>query len=92
MVWNYRIVKKLNRGETVYGIHEAYYGSGEEEIPEGCTQELLDSMGVSWTDTPVVVETCDDEDGDHTEHLRKMLSKMLVACDKPVIDGTEEEE
>jgi hypothetical protein len=89
MVWNYRIVKKLNHGETIYGIHEAYYGSGDEEIPEGCTQKLLDSMGVSWTDKPIAVETTDEENP--VEQLRDTLRRMLIACDKPMIDGTEEE-
>jgi hypothetical protein len=89
MVWNYRIVKKLNHGETIYGIHEAYYGSGDEEIPEGYTQELLDSMGVSWKDKPTTVETTDNENP--VEQLRDILCRMLRACDKPIIDDTEEE-
>lgn len=84
MVWNYRIVKTLIRDEVFYGIHEVYYGDGTEEIPEGATQEVLDRLGHSWTEHPCDVSSDDPSD------LRKILTKMLVACDKPVIDGTSE--
>ena len=82
MVWNYRIVKTQVQDEIRHGIHEVYYGTGEEEIPEGASQEELDKLGISWTENPVTVDTFDDPEG-----IKDILRKMLKACDKPIVDG-----
>jgi hypothetical protein len=83
VVWNYRIVKTQSKGETLYGIHEVYYGDGEEEIPEGASQQVLDRLGHSWTENPC------DVTSDDPSYLRVILQRMLLACDKPIVDGSQ---
>lgn len=78
--WNYRIVRRTFRHpdsevEEVYGIHEAHYGvPGEEEV---------DETKVGWTEYPVAVTA------DSVEGVRWVLTKMLEALDREVIEGGE---
>jgi len=43
--WNYRIIKKLNKDDRVYEIHEVYYH--ENGTIEGWTEDALHPMGES---------------------------------------------
>lgn len=82
MGWNHRVCKRTYpNGETYYEIHECYY---EPEEPVD---------GKPWG----IGEACRSgptPDGSHSippnaediEDLRWLLTKMLEALDKPVID------
>lgn len=92
MVWNYRVVKSKVQDEIFYGIHETYYGMGDEDIPRGSSTEFLDGLGVSFQEHPATAVVSDIDDEDPRVVLRGALLRMLAACDKPVIDGTAEGE
>lgn len=73
MVWNYRVVRKENKGPFVtederyaYGIHEVYYNDAGEI--ESCTVEPVDPYGTT--------------EGE----LFDCMAKMNDALKKPVLD------
>ena len=103
MSWTYRIVRtrpSIYQGKTVrYAIHEAYYGNDTPCSPEEIYKaslasiEELDRTGVSWTESPIIVESFVDENEDdpkeqnrQREQLKLMLQRMLKACDYPIVD------
>jgi hypothetical protein len=79
MSWNYRIVKKKYEHEVMYGIHEVYYD---------------EDGSVSWTKNPIpamnsVLEGEVDDPEEQKNIIRQELLKMLEACGKDIVDGTE---
>jgi hypothetical protein len=90
MSWSYRIVKNKFKDGVRYAIHEAYYGQPEDDLKTGNIEEL-DRHGISWTENPVGAETfIDSGDVDNPEeqreYIRGILTKMLKACDYPMVD------
>ncbi len=76
MTWNYRVVKTIRDGELIYGIHENYQSDA----------------GEGWTENPIRVYEAAEDNEDPIASLRSQLQWMMLALDKPVIDGTEETE
>lgn len=96
MTWTYRIVKTYQQNpcgtrEIRYAIHEVYYGKGSEEIPSDVTIAELDRLGLSWTCNPISPETVvmageEDNPEEERQNIKKILERMVKACDDPIID------
>ncbi len=54
MTWNFRIVKKIFDGETLYEVHEVYYD--ENGAVESWTEEAVHPMGVSTSELKADIE------------------------------------
>ncbi len=44
MTWNYRVVHRVEGGEDVYAIHEAYY---DNDTPTNITEDSVSPQGVT---------------------------------------------
>ena len=105
MSWTYRIVRtrpSIYQGKAVrYAIHEAYYGNDSLFVMPCSPEEMykaslasieeLDRTGVSWTESPIIVENFveeneTDDPKEQKEQLKLMLQRMLKACDYPIVD------
>ena len=63
--WNHRVVKVAYEGETFFGIHEAYYGPGWDDL--------------SWTEKPVAPVGETIEELRHTlERMLAALDKPII--------------
>ena len=43
MTWNYRVMQRVEAGETFYTIHEVYYSDGD--MPILCTKDSMFALG-----------------------------------------------
>lgn len=77
MSWNYRIFKRIHRNKYLHEQETLY------EIRE--TYYDKDGNINGWAETPDVI-------GDSVDELKGTLEKMLLACDKPVVEYNTGEE
>lgn len=77
MSWNYRIFKRIHRNKYLHEPETLY------EIRE--TYYDKDGNINGWAETPDVI-------GDSVDELKGTLEKMLLACDKPVVEYNTGEE
>lgn len=83
--WNYRVMRHVDkangagRGSEWLAIHEVYY------LSRGVNDLEVTSAQVGYTENPVKVI------GESVEELRDMLTKMLMALDKPILQHKEED-
>lgn len=78
--WNHRVVRKvLSCGSSYLGIHEAYYDDNGKvwSITTDPTDAQVEEKDSFLPDLP----------GETVEDLKKVLQRMLEACDKPVLDA-----
>ena len=87
-MWNYRILAKkvptkkkhidtgvLEDSFTIeYGIYEVFYNDDTDKKPHSCTKESM---------RPVAF---DDWDEEPIDAMKWTLEKMLLACEKPILD------
>lgn len=45
MIWNYRVMQRVEDGEAIYTIHEVYYN--DNDVPVLCTKDSIFALGDS---------------------------------------------
>jgi hypothetical protein len=74
MSWNYRVVRRVIRGEVRHAIHEVHYD--EKQVPTGVTVRPVDVTTFA-------------ADGKPDAALRWILTKMLSALKRPILEYSE---